>query len=286
MFEFYFIDEMRGEQGSSWLKFALALLPIATLVLGIFLNRWFAKADKRRKDVKSCQDLVTEIELLEDPVKKQIESADEFIEDLQKPQLVTPRFTSILSLKLDRLSLLDRFGVIDHLERQLKSRREAINKANELFIGCDVVTIRYHQLQEIANEYASNTTPFEDWRREANAQLRMLVSLMVDIERSGAAINDDPLIGPALRITEGSTSAEGDVFDLFEQVHKPLMELYAKNRLDPRVQDLADLNAKAIHSIMALQRERFYAIAKMENIKKKLGERFNTLLGQARAIDI
>lgn len=282
MFNYYHVDQILGAPETLW-DFLGKSFPILTLVIGIYLNRWIAKSDKRRKDAKSFNDLVTEVELLEEPVRKQSESVRTLIENLEEKQFITPKFSSVLQLNLNRISLLDRLGIVDHLQMVSGSRLIAIKRANALFLGCDGITIRYQQLQEIVNDYVSTSgSQFEQWRAHANEQLRVISTLMVEVERDGRNWADDPLISGAIELTKDCLTMDADVLEIKEKVHNPLMHLYAKYRADLRTPELARLNSLALHSIMAIERERFYARSKLEQVRNKLVLQFNRLLTEAR----
>ncbi|MEO8067579.1 MAG: hypothetical protein ABI599_07805 [Flavobacteriales bacterium] len=285
MFDFYRVDQILGTPETVW-SFMGKLIPVGTFVLGIVVNRSLARSDKRRRDKKTVRDLVTEIELLETPVKKQLESVETFIADLRSDKNEVPKFNSPLQLKLDRLKGLDRTGVVDHLERSLGSRKEALEKANELFLGCEVLTFQYEQLQEIIETYVENGSRIhERWREEANALIKLAVDYMVEVEQQGKAIESDPLIGPTIELTHQSLLTHKDIFEAFEKMHKPLMLHLGAHRLDPRVRSLSEANAKASQSVMALQREREYAIGKLEQVKEKLAARFEKLKTHSQSLN-
>lgn len=281
MFDFYHIDHLAGDPGSLLPK----LLPVGTLVLGIFLNRWFQRADKRREGKKATHDLLTEIELLETPMAKQEVYVNTFIEHLNSDKDEVPKFTGILLLKLDRLSILDRSGVVDHLERQLGSRRAAIDKANELFIGCDAITLRYGQLREFVDHYIQQRSQIhERWREEANGLLRLIQSLGVDVHQQGKDPLEDPLIGSALAICKASVEAQRDIFSAYEDLHKPLTHLLSEHLTDERFKELSAANAKAVGSVQELQRERKYAVLKLGQVRDKMAAQYKRLLGHAQSI--
>lgn len=284
MFDFYRVDQILGTPETAW-AFMGKLVPVGTFVLGIIVNRGLARWDKRRKDKKTTKDLITEIELLDAPVKNQIESVDSFIKDLQSDKDEAPIFSSPLQLKLDRLKLLDRTGVVDHLERSLGSREQALDKANELFLGCEALTIQYEQLQRIIDTYVENgSRMFERWREEANALIKLAVGYMVELERQDMTIESDPLIGPVIQLTQDSLTTHTDIFETLEKMHKPLSLVLGTHRTDPRATELSEANGRAIQSIMALQREREYAITKLERVKGKMASGFHRLQEHSRTL--
>lgn len=283
-FSYYYVDQMVGDT-SVWPLVVTGLFTLAGVVVGIFLTRWVAKRDKVRKDKKALKDLLTEIELLETPVNNQVGHIDTFIAALKSEKDEVPRFTSILQLQLDRLKALDRSGVIDRLERTLHSRVDAIEMANKLFIGCDAMTHKYEQLQHIVEEYVERGGRIhERWREEANTLLKTAVNYMVEVEQQGILIEDDPLIGRTIELTQRSLKEDNDIFEALKNMHKPLAEHLGTHRLDPRVRSLFEANAKAMQSVLALQREREYAATKLERVKTSMQGLFKKLQEDCRAL--
>lgn len=285
MLDFYHIDEVVGEQPSI-AGLLIKLLPVATLVLGVYLNRWIGKFDKRKNNQKTTKDLVTEIRLLEEPIRTQVDVVMKVIADLKERKFTTPQFRSIILLKLDRLKIFDRSGVVDHLERQLGTRQEAIKKANQLFLGCDLLTNRHAQLEEIVQDYVEAASQkFEKWRTASERQLMMVARMMANLERDKIDPATDPLIGPAIELTRKSTHVEKDLFAIYDELHVPMSELNALHRTDPRAQELADVNGEARKAILALEREKLYATTKLEKVCDAMSRQYEKLKELVESID-
>lgn len=284
MFEFYFIEEMQGSLGPGWFS---KLLPFITLLLGVALGRWFQFYDKRRRDKKAAHDLITEIQLLDEPVAKQVKIVDDLIETLKARHLITPKYTSILSLKLDRLTVLDRTGVVDYFERVMETRKVALEKANELFLGCEVFTHQHSQLHVIIDEHMERSSRmFEDWREKSNKLLRMIARMMADVEAKEIDPATDPFIAGAIGLTKDLTRTE-NVFKILDDVHTPLTEHNAKYRTDPRAQEIAELNSQALQVLTALEREKEYTVAKLGATKHSMMrqyEKFKELLATLKFV--
>jgi len=284
MFEFYFIEEMQGSPAPGWFS---KILPFITLLLGVALGRWFQFYDKRRRDKKATHDLVTEIQLLEAPLAKQVKLVDDLIANLKLRDYTTPKFTSIISLKLDRLVVVDRAGVVDYFERKLATREDAQEKANELFLGCDVFTHHHAQLQVVMLDHVQRSSViYEDWRSKVNRLQRAVGSIMAAVEAAGNDPDRDDLVKGSIKLTENINQTE-NIFVILDEVHTPLTHLFAKHRTDPRAQELSELNSDALQAATALEREKGYVVVKLEAAKNsmlKQHEKFKTLLKKLKFV--
>lgn len=285
MFEFYFVEQMMGEQGSGRALLE-KLFPVLTLILGILLNRLFARLDKRRKDKKTAHDLITEIELLEEPLKSQLIAIDELIAQLQERKFETPKLTMVALLNMDRLKAVDRSAVVDHLAVNYANRREALQKANELFSGCDIIAARYTQIQEIVEDYLDAASDaFERWRSASNALSLAMARAVADIERNGGNPSNDPYISRAVQLEMAVHDSVSDVFVMLDKFHAPLTELNGNNRTDPRSERLAECNGDARKAILAIEHAKEHTWTKLKAVRKAMdeqGKKFTALTAELR----
>mgnify|MGYP000312406244 CR=1 FL=1 len=285
MFDFYRVDQIIGVPETAW-SFLGKLVPLGTFALGILANRWLSRLDKRKKDRITIIDLLNEIELLAGPVQEQVKSVDDIILQLNSNKVEVLRFELLIQLKLDRIQVLDRTGVIDSLEHALGDRRMALEKANELFLGCEVLTSHYEEIQKIFKSFIEiSSRTFERWRDETNELLSLIRTHIASVSQQHSKIEDDTFLDEVIRLTRPSLNEHKDIFELFEEMHKPLSAHMANHLNDPRVIDLSNANAKAMQSILALKREYGYTKSQLEKSKINLEKQYIQLQEIGRSLN-
>jgi len=275
MFKFFFVDEYLGSPGNSWFS---DVLPIITLVLGIFLGRWLDRFDKRKRDRKAITDLITELELLKEPLGNQLARVDEFVESLNDPHKTTPKFTSVISLNLERIKGLDRPGIVDFLERRVKSRVKALELANDLFLGCDVFSHHHSQLSHIVQGYVDKCSPlFDEFEERANELLRCCARLMASIEATGNDPGQDPYVSRLLEFVDVLKGVK-DLGTAKELVHEPLVEHNAQHRTDVRMNEVSELNSRILRIAALIEKEAEYAKVRIMRHRDRLNETHGKLM--------
>lgn len=264
MLDIYRVNQILGAPETLW-SFLGKALPIATLVLGIFLNRWISRWDKRKKDKKAVDDLLTEIELLNHPVERQAKHVADFVAKLSDHNQNVSSFTSLPTLNLDRLASLDRPGIIDHLERALGSRRSALSTANDLFTNCDSLTGKYKELHQSIDDYLNRTSALLEQLANAVNSLQMAhAGMMNDLEREGKDPFADPFLSQIIELTQGRSKVVESPFREDIELYAPLRKVVAAFRTDPRARRLAEMNSEIHQLIRALGRERSYCITRLQ----------------------
>lgn len=92
------------------------VLPIITLLLGIFLNRGWDKFEKRRQSKRHAQRWRDELALLIAPLEAQIEACNKFLVELKASNSKLPTITRHYTLECLAFDMLDKSELIRYLE--------------------------------------------------------------------------------------------------------------------------------------------------------------------------
>jgi len=100
----------------SKIDFLKYLLPIFTLILGIAIKEIMDKWSNKKKLRKSGERWIAELRSLEEPIEKQIESLQEFLQEHEKEEFSIPRLQVYSSLSGEIFKSLDKNDLIKYIE--------------------------------------------------------------------------------------------------------------------------------------------------------------------------
>ena len=120
------------------------------------------------------------------------------------------------------------------------------------------------------------------WHEEVIQLHRVLEKVIIEIEQKRKKVEDDPLIARVIDLVH--QNKDTDIFDVLRNMHEPLLRLLDAARIDPRTQELSEANARAMQSVLELNRERGYTATKLERAKIGLAGHFKKLLSRVQAI--
>lgn len=284
-YTYYYVDQMTGDT-SAWQNWATGLFTLAGVVLGFYLPRWIGNVDRRRKDKKTTSDLLTEIKLLEEPMRGQLEAIKGFVERLRSEKDDVIVLSTARNLNLDRLKSLDRAGLVDHLNRSTKDRDIAIQRANRALIQCDAITERYEAIRQIALVHTRTSARIKKgWNKEVGALERHVSRLILEDIRQGKDLKDDHFLDSIRRMTRAELRAElNDIYKIQQHIFIPLMVFLGTHHADPRTDALIELNEKIKERFHNLKDERLSTANQFEMIENFMESAFENL--QAAADDI
>src|ERR1700722_10908475 len=118
-FNFY-TGDVYGETTSSIIEF---LKIIGGAIFGIAITKGVELFGERKRIKRTGEDLINEVLLLEEPIKKQIKSINELIALLKEEKTNTPILTYTLSLNTSRVKEINRNDVSKFFERHYKDRK-------------------------------------------------------------------------------------------------------------------------------------------------------------------
>ncbi len=126
------------------------MLPIIStvtgLVVGFFLNRLYEWYSDRKKIKKSGKRWNIEIKTLEEPIKHQIKSIEEFKLSVAKREWSYDPLDLMTTINSERFSSLDKNDLLDYLEYKTKFPWH-----KQLFIGKALIQEQYNKAAKISN---------------------------------------------------------------------------------------------------------------------------------------
>lgn len=285
MLDFYRVDQVLGTPETVW-GFLGKLVPVGTFVLGIVANRGFARYDKTRKDRKVTQDLITEIELLEEPMRMQQEAIKDFVEKLRSDTGDMMVFSSYLSLNIDRLNALDRSSLTDHLDGPMKGRKKAMDTANMILAGCEAVTRKYTEVRRTVSDYAVNSQAILDRCQEkVNHFDRLVGGYVENLHHLNISESEDTLLNEINKFANPNLRLDRkNVRDLFEHHFKPLEGVWPKYFIDPRTSHLRDASRAIRECVYSLMDEQNSTANRLEIIADFMKTDFDSLQAAVRLI--
>jgi hypothetical protein len=287
MFEFYYTKVFSGVQDDAfgWLW---KILPIFTLLLGIGVQRLITVRDQRNKERKAANDLITEIQLIDEPARKQVEAIDKFIKEQSVRKVTIPVLSAHSALNLERLKAIDRTAVVEHLTRMSGDRKEALRLANKLFSGCDLVTGYYGELESMFEEYKRRGTEYHSiWQKHLNEWQRAVDAIVVEAEKEEKNLGDDTfIVGIVNLLNMVHDNKEKDLYFFLENLHDPHIVLTGEHRKDDRILDVAHLNAQARFAILEFDSLREEMVTRFKRLSKNLSSETDSLLTTAREMEV
>jgi len=285
MFEFYYTKVFAGGQDDS-LAWFWKVFPVITLLIGIAVQRSLIFLDTRRKNKKAADVLLTEVLLLDEPLRWQLEQIDNFISEQSKRSVELTELNSSKSMNLGRLYSGDRAAIVDHFTRVKKSREKSLVTTNKLLNLCELITIHHHRVDSLYNEYQRRGAECANsWQSHINAWLVLYASLVAGVEKKGDKIEDDAFIMALYPFYELATRPrEEDLYFYLDNLHVPHISVTAKYRTDDRVESVTDLNAKARWAILEFDSLRKDFVRQFKNLREDLARDGRSLIELSREL--
>lgn len=272
IFEVNIIDQLIESDAFSWIN---ALFSAFLLVAGVFLERLLQTLDKNRKNKNETHDLKTEIELLNQPVARQSAEVANFIEQINQDTFSPPRFGLVRAINVDRIKLIERRRVVEHLKRVHGKRDTALSEVDKIFSGLDVLFSNYDDLQSDFHRYVKYTQDlFEQWRDTVEELQGSIRRYARRIELNGGDPDELQLISSLRELTSPlSGTGYPDLFDFQESIHLPIIVAFAEHRQLPNLEEMISLNSLAYRTITRIRLKRDETVGRMqreiENIKNE-----------------
>ncbi|PKH49535.1 hypothetical protein CXF68_01995 [Tenacibaculum sp. Bg11-29] len=258
-----------------WLKY---LLPILTLLLGIWVKGIIEKRSDKKKIIKSGERWIAELRSLEEPIKKQIQSLDEYSEELKKEDFKIRNLELYSSLSGEVFKSLDKNELIIYIELNNKKKvfEEIVKISNSTNGYVSILEHLYETLREKFNRYLSGTSKHTT---SLSLSLQEFSSAFkdygVELEKES---NSDPLNDPryipiadlhSAQIMPYLRAGNFNPFVLRREFFLPLVEIMAHLRLDPRTKGIASAMTKGLNAIKGIELEKDYMSKNLESIIKQ-----------------
>lgn len=259
------------------------VLPILTLVLGIFLNRMIDFFTERKKIKRHGARWHAELSSLVNPIDKQIGILEAiFIQNEKESTVDIPRLTVVSSLDCSTIQSLDRFELIRFLEKiKNKKYSESIEISNQVKTLINILETNYETLK----------TKYADYLRELSKCTTIFVSELQNVQRNFAeygvelereirsksddsleqVLTSDPRFKPLLDLFDKELlphmrNPNFDYYNFDQSFLTPLLYELANLRLDQRTQPLANSTRQSLIYLNQFKQEKYYFQRNLETI--------------------
>jgi len=270
------------------------LLPIISLFLGIGIKELLEKRSNIKKTKKAGERWVAELRSLEEPIKTQIKSLKEFLEEHEKEDFKIPRLQIYSSLNGEIFKSMDKNELIKYIElnNSKKEFKEIVKISNRTNGYISILVHLYETLREKFEKFlkgiSTHTTSLSLSLQSFNSAFR---EYGVELERE---LNSDPYNDPRYKPIADLYSAQiipylqGGNFNPFVLEKKffiPLVEILAELRLDGRTKELVSAMTSGRNAIKGIQLEKQYMTENIKTILKHYEEQMVDLENIVKEIE-
>ena len=275
-----------------WLKY---LLPILSLFLGIGIKELLEKRSNKKKTKKAGERWVAELRSLEEPIKKQIRSLKEFLEEHEKEDFKTPRLQIYSSLNGEVFKSMDKNELIKFIElNNSKNEFKEIVKISNRTNGYVSILVHLHEtlrekFEKFLTGISTHTTSLSLSLQSFNSAFR---EYGVELERE---LNAEPYNDPRYKPIADLYSAQiipylqGGNFNPFvleKEFFIPLVGILAGLRLDGRTKELASAMTAGLNAIKGIQLEKQYMSENIKTLLKHYKEQMTDLENIIKGIEV
>lgn len=249
------------------------ILPIVTLLLGIFINRGIDFLTERKKIRKTGERWIAEVRCLETPMLNQVKELKSFLNLMPLLSFEIPRITVFSVLNCEIFKSLDKSELLKFIETSSKKGYlECVQISNRTNGFISVTASIQDSLKEKFGAFLKeSSTHITLFSKNLNNLCLAFADFGAEIEKE---IKSDP--SKDSRFSEMSKlfqdhifskSKEGnyDVPQLEDSFFRPLITELSKLRLDDRTKELRQITARCRTDIRGIIMEREYMT---ENTKK------------------
>ncbi len=274
---------VKEKSKTDWLSY---LLPIFTLVLGIFIQYQLEKKSNKKKIIKSGERWIAELQSLEEPIKKQIEVLNTFLEENKTNEFNTPKLTTFSYLNGDIFKSLDKNDLIKFIEiKNNKKKFKDVVKISNRTNGYVNILVHLHEtLLKKINEYLSKSSnhtnslslglqSFQNAFRDYGVNLRK--ELGYDPYKSNRYRPIADLYKK--EIISHLQDGRFNPFVLEKDFFIPLVDILADLRLDPKTKELTYAVNSSLNAIKAIKFEKEYIAENINTIIEGYKNQLNDL---------
>jgi hypothetical protein len=256
---------------SNWFK---DVLPILTLLLGIFINRGIDFFTNRKRTRKHGERWVAELNSLKDPITKQVEYLKEFKQEHDKEKFDIPKLNVVSILDGESFNSLDKSELIKYLEVFRSNKYEAaIRLSNRVNIFISILKNHLKNLHLKFDEYLKGTSLHTtNLSKHLQDFLQRFAFYGVQLEKE---LHGDPLNDPRYRpvfdlvnseIYPYMTQGNYDIYKLETSFLIPMFQFCGQHRLDDRIFPMAESIRGCITSIKGIKMEKHYFSENLQTI--------------------
>jgi hypothetical protein len=253
------------------------ILPILTLLLGIFLNRGIDYF-KDRKDLKKIGNRwKAELNCLELPINKQVDYLNEFLLEHKKETFKIPDFYMIPSLDCEIFKTLDKADFIKYLEKfNSEDYENSIKLSNKVNSFTTTLKYNFDNLKLKFDEYLSGTSSHTT-NLTSNLQelCKAFANYGVLLEKE---IQADPIndvrYKPIYDLFESEIipkmeTGDYNIYELEKKFFNPLKSVVADLRLDDKINEIAKYSSNCVSCIKGIKMEKHYLSENLATLIKR-----------------
>lgn len=270
---------------SNWFK---DILPILTLLLGIFINRGIDFFATRKRTKKHGERWIAELNSLTDPITKQVEYLSAFKQEHDKEKFDIPKLNVVSILDGESFNSLDKSELIKFLEKFRHNKYEqAIRLSNRVNIFISILKNHLKNLHLKFDDYLKGTSLHTtNLSKHLQDFLQRFAYYGVQLEKE---LNGDPLNDPRYKpifdlvnaeIYPYMTQGNYDIYKLENSFLVPMFQVLGQNRLDERIFPMAESVRGCINCIKGIKMEKRYFSDNLQTII----ERYTEEQGQLKEI--
>lgn len=254
------------------------VLPILTLILGVFLEKGWEAIKENRKFHKNIKRWKLELYGLIKPLENQANSLKEFNSELKKNKDIMPSLGFETALDCEVFNLLERTELLDYYQKiQELKEKDALEKVNKISANIKATKFYHNLIIEKYNDYKSGRSAHTSaFNQSLNAILlefnlmkpkyRTLIETDQKVQKH--FVNIDSLIKNEIE----PYKEKGD-FKLFEMKEKFFEPLIAElNEISQNVdaQKIFENSQNCLNQLKGIEREIEYVTTNFNNFKKQL----------------
>ncbi|WP_163326322.1 hypothetical protein [Draconibacterium mangrovi] len=243
------------------------LLPILTLFLGIWTKQWLDKISDKKRIKKSGERWIAELRSLEEPLKKQIESLEKFIENHKEEEFTIPAINSYSSLNGEIFKSLDKNELIKYIEMKNKKAdfSDIVKISNRTHGYISILVFLHSSLKEKFEKFIEQSSKYTE-ALSMNLQSFgvAFAEYGIEIEReTESAPNEDARYKPIADLYNAQIVPYLDDGKFIPSILKrdffiPVLNILNSIRLDTRTKPLFISSSGAMNNIKAIQMEKQY----------------------------
>jgi len=257
------------------------IFPIITLLLGIGINKGLDFFSDRRKTKKTGERWAAEIRCLEKPISNQILALEIFRNEHQKEKWDIPDLEIQTILNCEIFKSLDKAELIKYIKTiKGKSFGEAILTSNSIHGFISILTSNYELLQKKFDEYLTARSSYTtEYSKSLQSLMRAFANYQVALENElqKQDLTGEPRFEPIAHLFDTQilphyVSGDYDIYVLEREFFRPLVEILAHLRHDPKINEMSEAISNCLSNSKAIKMEKSYLTENLVTLTLRYGE--------------
>lgn len=238
---FNFFSELAEPPSDSWIDKSFPAL--IGVILGFGLNRLFEHFKERKLIERAGEDFLNELNLLKEPLHKQIEAIKSVINVLkERNKTFSMNITITLPLDNERFNANERLFVYKYFKSRYK-KEESRKIVNQLYGIIKIVEAERKRIQDFFEKYIEEEKDEVKIFHAAISRMgRIFSSLLDQEEKKGNKIENDRFLFELYKIFMPSYKGNErrGLPEAIETICKPITEIISRHRFDDRHHKLTE----------------------------------------------